>query len=172
MGRYLGGGSRCTAPVLDAPRRGYVICERAREPWGGGFRTLGGGETVVTVAPPPIELLVVDGNADLAESVQLLLQTYGWIVHVALDAATAMTIFERHPIALAFIAIALPDVDGYTLARRLRAAQRPRVLIALTGYGRASDRRRALDAGFDDHVLKPATPAELEAVVTRYVGPP
>jgi DNA-binding response OmpR family regulator len=156
---------------LDAPRRGYVICERAREPWGGGFRTLDGGETVVTVFPP-IELLVVDGNADLAESVQLLLQTYGWIVHVALDAATAMTIVERHPIALAFIAIALPDVDGYTLARRLRAVERSCALVALTGFGHAEDRRRALDAGFDDHVLKPASLAQLEAVVTRYVRSP
>ena len=126
----------------------------------------------MTVASAPVELLLVDGNADLAESVQLLLQTRGWVVHVALDAATAMTLVEQHPIALAFIAISLPDVDGYMLARRLRAAQRPCVLIALTGYGHADDRRRALDAGFDDHVLKPATLAQLEAVVMRYVRSP
>jgi CheY-like chemotaxis protein len=66
----------------------------------------------------------------------------------------------------------LPDVDGYTLARRLRSWNRPRVLIALTGYGQAGDRQRALDAGFDDHILKPASPAQLEAIVARYVGPP
>ena len=126
----------------------------------------------MTVASAPIELLVVDGNTDLAESVQLLLQTRGWVVHVALDAATAIALLEQHPIALAFIAIALPDVDGYTLARRLSAAQRRCVLIALTGYGHAADRRRALEAGFDDHVLKPATLAQLEAVVTRYVRSP
>jgi DNA-binding response OmpR family regulator len=152
---------------LDASRRGYVVCERASEP---GGRALDVGAGVVTVPGTPIELLVVDANADLAESVQLLLQTCGWIVHVALDAATAMSLVDRHPIALAFIAIALPDVDGYTLARRLRAAQRPRVLIALTGFGHAEDRRRALEAGFDDHILKPASLAQLEAVVTRYVG--
>jgi DNA-binding response OmpR family regulator len=136
------------------------------------LRTLGVGYAVVTVPSPPVELLVVDGNADLAESVQLLLQTCGWVVHVALDAAMAMTIVERHPIALAFIAIALPDVDGYTLARRLREIARSCVLIALTGYGHAEDRRRALDAGFDGHVLKPASLAQLEAVVTRYVRSP
>jgi DNA-binding response OmpR family regulator len=151
---------------LDASRGGYVSCERASEP--GGF-ALGVGATVMTVAPDRIELLVVDRNADLAESVQLLLQTCGWVVHVALDAATAMALVERHSIALAFIAIGLPDVDGYTLARRLRAAQRPRVLIALTGYGHAADRQRALEAGFDDHILKPATLAQLEAVVARHV---
>ena len=130
------------------------------------------GETFVTDGSAPIELLIVDGNADLAESVQLLLETRGWAVHVALDAAAAMSIIERRPIALAFIAIALPDVDGYTLARRLRSAERPCALIALTGYGHAEDRRRALDAGFDDHVLKPATLAQLESVVTRYVRSP
>jgi CheY-like chemotaxis protein len=118
------------------------------------------------------ELLVVDRHGDLAESLKLLLETLGCVVHTALDAATAMTLVERHPIELAFIAIALPDVDGYTLARRLRARNRPRVLIALTGYGQAGDRRRALDAGFDDHVLKPASPEQLEAIVARYVGPP
>ena len=126
----------------------------------------------MTVRSAPVELLVVDGNADLAESVQLLLQTCGWVVHVALDAATAMMVAERRPIALAVIAIALPDVDGYTLARRLRETARPCALIALTGYGHAEDRRRALDAGFDDHVLKPASLAQLEAVVTRYVRSP
>ena len=128
------------------------------------------GKTAVTDAHARIELLIVDANADLAESVQLMLETCGWVVHVALDGATAMSLVERHPIALAFIAIALPDVDGYTLARRLRTAKRPRVLIALTGYGHAADRQRAREAGFDDHVLKPATLAQLEAVVTRYVG--
>lgn len=126
----------------------------------------------MTAPPPHGELLIVDGHPDLAESVQLLLESLGWVVHVASDAATALTLLERHPIELAFIAISLPDVDGYTLAGRLRTAQRPRVLIALTGYGRASDRQRAFDAGFDDHVLKPATLAQLEAVVTRYVGSP
>ena len=126
----------------------------------------------MTVPSPSVELLVVDGNADLAESVQLLLQTCGWVVHVAPDAATALTIVERRPIALAFIAIALPDLDGYTLARRLRDTGPPCVLIALTGYGHAEDRRRALEAGFDDHVLKPASLAQLEAVVTRYVRSP
>jgi DNA-binding response OmpR family regulator len=157
---------------LDASGGGYVSCQRAREPGGGGLCTLGVEETVVTVPTPSVELLVVDGNADLAESVQLLLQTCGWVVHVALDAATAMSIVERHPIALAFIAIGLPDVDGYTLVRRLRETARPCVLIALTGYGHAEDRRRALDAGFDDHLLKPASLAQLEAVVARYVRSP
>jgi len=129
-------------------------------------------DTFVTDGSAPIELLIVDGNADLAESVQLLLQMHGWVVHVALDGAAATAIIEHRPIALAFIAIGLPDVDGYTLARRLRAAARPCALIALTGYGHAEDRRRALDAGFDDHVLKPASLAQLEAIVTRYVRSP
>ena len=119
-----------------------------------------------------VELLVVDGNADTAESLQLLLEALGHVVHVAVDAATALALVDRHPIELAFIAIALPDLDGYTLARRLRAKSRPRVLIALTGFGNADDRTRARDAGFDDHLLKPATVEQLEAMLARHVALP
>ena len=119
-----------------------------------------------------VELLVVDGNADTAESLQLLLEALGYIVHVALDAMTALGVVDSQPVELAFIAIALPDLDGYTLARRLRTGERPRVLIALTGYGQADDRTRALDAGFDDHLLKPATVEQLEGVLARYIARP
>jgi DNA-binding response OmpR family regulator len=126
----------------------------------------------IVVSTRPAELLVVDANADLAESVKLLLETRGWVVHVACDGATAVDLLDRHPIALAFIAIALPDVDGYTLARRVRSSRRPCALIALTGFGHAEDRRRAFEAGFDDHLLKPASLAQLDAVVTRWVRLP
>jgi CheY-like chemotaxis protein len=124
----------------------------------------------MTPSPPLAHLLVVDGHADAAESLQLLLQTLGYDVHVAHDAATATAIVGRHPIDLAFVAIGLPDVDGYTLARRLRAGRRPPALIALTGYGHADDRRRALEAGFDEHLLKPASVPQLQAALARYVG--
>jgi CheY-like chemotaxis protein len=115
------------------------------------------------------ELLVVEAHADTAESLQLLLETLGYVVHVALDAATALVLADRYTIDLAFVAIGLPDVDGYTLARRLRALGRPRVLVALTGYGHDADRQRATDAGFDDHLLKPATVEQLETVLARFV---
>ncbi len=114
-------------------------------------------------------LLVVEAHADTAESLQLLLETLGYVVHVALDAATALVLVDRFTFDLAFVAIGLPDVDGYALARRLRALGRPRILVALTGYGHDTDRQRATDAGFDDHLLKPATVEQLETVLARFV---
>ena len=115
----------------------------------------------------PKELLVVDGHADSAESLQLLLEALGYVAHVAHDAATALELAAARPIELAFISINLSDADGYTLAGRLRAHPRPPTLIALTGYGHHEDRQRALDAGFDEHLLKPATLAQIESVLAR-----
>ena len=121
------------------------------------------------MTPLHAQLLVVDASAETAESLQILLETLGYGVHVALDGASATAVVERHPIDLAFIAIALPDVDGYTLARRLRGGTRRIALIALTGYGHADDRRRALESGFDEHLLKPASLEELQGVLARFV---
>lgn len=117
------------------------------------------------------QLLIVDGHADGAESLQLLLEALGYMAHVALDGATAVAIASRQAIALALVSIDLPDGDGYVLAAQLRALSPATTLIALTGYGHAADRRRALDAGFDDHVLKPASVEHLESVLQRHVGP-
>jgi DNA-binding response OmpR family regulator len=78
----------------------------------------------------------------------------------ARDAAIALTVAESTRPHVALIDIGLPDFDGYELARRMRARlsdPRP-VLIALTGYGQAEDRSRALEAGFDVHLTKPVAP--------------
>jgi CheY-like chemotaxis protein len=65
------------------------------------------------------------------------------------------------------IDINLPGFDGYEVARRVRAAglERPPFLVALTGYGRPEDRTRALDAGFEEYLLKPAEAEDIERVV-------
>jgi CheY-like chemotaxis protein len=115
-------------------------------------------------------LLLVEPHADTAESMQLLLEALGHRVHLASNAATALALAESTTLDAAFLAISLPDLDGYALARRLRELGRPRVLIALTGFGYADDRRRAADAGFDDHVLKPASVEQLENVLARFLA--
>ena len=68
---------------------------------------------------------------------------------------------------IALIDIGLPDLDGYEVARRLRAAPGGRGigLIAITGYGQAEDQRRAYDAGFDAHLTKPVAPERLRQVI-------
>jgi CheY-like chemotaxis protein len=117
-------------------------------------------------------ILVVDGHADTAEGVQLLLETLGYSVHVALDGETAIALASQRAFALGFLAINLPDMDGYALARLLRTHGSPRALVALTGHGFAQDRERATAAGFDAHLLKPATLEQLQDVLTRFVAKP
>ena len=124
----------------------------------------------IVSASRPASLLLVEPHVETAESMQLLLEALGYRVHLASDGATALTVAETTEVDAAFLAISLPDLDGYALARRLRELGRPRVLIALTGFGHADDRRRAIDAGFDDHVLKPATVEQLENVLARFLA--
>ncbi len=68
---------------------------------------------------------------------------------------------------VAILGIGLPGIDGYSLARSARRSARPPHLIALTGYGTANDRERALDAGFDEHLVKPVDPALLVGILAR-----
>jgi CheY-like chemotaxis protein len=69
---------------------------------------------------------------------------------------------------LAFIDISLPDLDGYEVARQIRRQPWGKVMImvALTGWGNEEDRRRAIEAGFDHHITKPAELAALSAILT------
>ena len=75
-------------------------------------------------------------------------------------------------IAIVLLDIGLPDVDGYEVARRLKAdpATRHLWLVAVTGYGTQEDRKRALAAGFDEHLAKPVEPDELDALLQQAAG--
>ena len=76
---------------------------------------------------------------------------------------------ERSPPDVALIDIRLPGIDGYEVARRLRAAHERRriALVALTGFGQTEDRRRAFDAGFDAHLVKPVNADRLKRVIAE-----
>ena len=112
-------------------------------------------------------ILVVEDNADARESLVTLLRLSGQQVHEAENATQALRVAREVLPDLALIDIGLPDLDGYELARLLKAdaATRGMRLLALTGYGAAEDRRRALAAGFDEHVAKPVEPATLERLI-------
>jgi signal transduction histidine kinase/CheY-like chemotaxis protein len=107
--------------------------------------------------PPSRRILVVDDNADAADSLAMLLTHSG---HTAEPVYGATAALER---AIAFdpdfviLDIGLPGVDGYEVARQLRARGSNARLIALTGYGQAEDRQRAYEAGFDAHRVKPVS---------------
>jgi CheY-like chemotaxis protein len=102
-------------------------------------------------------VLVVDDNRDAADSLAMLLEFEGCTVSTASDGAEALDAFDRIQPEIVLLDIGLPDIDGYEVARRIRSRQRPRktMLIALTGWGQEQDKRRAAQAGFDEHLTKP-----------------
>jgi signal transduction histidine kinase/CheY-like chemotaxis protein len=108
-------------------------------------------------------VLVVDDNADAAESVANLLRLEGHRVEAAHDAGAALRVAETLQPDIAFIDLNMPGMDGYELARRLRALPfgRNAQLVALTGMGKESDMERSRAAGFDLHLTKPADPARV-----------
>ena len=121
-------------------------------------------------APTGLRIMLVDDNIDAAVSLSLLLEAAGdHLVSTYYDAASALEWagFERPD---AFILdIGLPDMNGYELARRLRAIPQfaTTLLIALTGYGQLQDKARAREAGFDLHIAKPAEPDEILAALAQ-----
>jgi len=124
--------------------------------------------------PPPAvhrarPILVVDDNVDAAETLAMLLRSAGYDVRTGPDAETALKLVDSFRPALAVLDIGLPGMDGYELAVRLRGKMRDPALklIALTGYGRDTDRERAAKAGFDVHLVKPADPKHLLDEVGR-----
>ncbi len=102
-------------------------------------------------------VLVVDDNADAAEGLADYLRALGHHVRMAFDGATALEEAALLRPDVAFLDIAMPQMDGYEIARRLRARAEfsSCVLVALTGFGQESDRQLAREAGFDDHMVKP-----------------
>jgi CheY-like chemotaxis protein len=105
-------------------------------------------------------VLVVDDNEDHAESLGMLLKLMGHETRTAYDGEAALRIAEEFKPHVALIDIGLPQVNGYEVARRLRAEPRFRklVLVAQTGWGQDSDRQRSQAAGFDHHLVKPVAP--------------
>src|SRR5258706_8223708 len=111
----------------------------------------------------PRRCLLIEDHVDAAESLAMLLQLIGHEVEVAFDGADGLAKASNLRPDVVFCDIGLPGMDGYEVARALRAAPETRsaFLIALTGYGQEDDRRRALEAGYDAHLTKPA---DLEAL--------
>ncbi len=128
----------------------------------------------VSEAPPPApagppargpgrRVLVVDDNWDAAESLALLLEVAGHQVRTCPDGRSALEAAEQFRPEAVLLDIGLPGMDGYEVARRMRQlpATRGALLVALTGYGQEDDQRRAHEAGFNHHLIKPA---DLEAL--------
>jgi signal transduction histidine kinase/ActR/RegA family two-component response regulator len=123
----------------------------------------------VPVRRPARRVLLVDDLADVREMYALVLQAEGHDVHQATDGPSALAAFDRVVPDVVIIDIGLPIMDGYEVARRLRAqaAGRELTLIAMTGYGFPEDRVRSSEAGFDGHLVKPAAPEDLRRALAQ-----
>jgi PAS domain S-box-containing protein len=112
-------------------------------------------------------ILVVDDNRDSADSLSMVLTFLGADVRVARDGPEALAAFPSYDPAVVLLDIGMPGMDGYEVARVLRARfpHRNTAIVALTGWGQEEDRRRAREAGIDHHLLKPTEIGALQALL-------
>jgi signal transduction histidine kinase/DNA-binding response OmpR family regulator len=127
-----------------------------------------GSEDAGKAGPLRYRILVADDNADAAESLGMMLRLMGNEVRIVRDGAQAVQEAAAFRPDVIMLDIGMPQLNGYDAARRIRAQAWGKgvILIALTGWGQEEDKRKAAEAGFDQHFTKPVNPAELE----RYVA--
>lgn len=163
--RLHGGSIRAESP---GPGEGSTfIVELPVEPW----QNWHPAEAMVPrPSGAPRVIMVVDDNTDALEAMSMTLRTLGHTVVTAADGQSAVARAPEVKPEVVLLDIGMPAMDGFETARRLRALPEMRgaTLVALTGYGQPEDRRRALEAGFDRHMVKPAS---LEAL-TRLLDEP
>lgn len=114
-------------------------------------------------------VLIVDDYPDAAEIACMLLGMLGHECRAAANGKDALDVASRFEPDIVLLDLGLPDVSGYEVARELRRMRggQPLYLAAITGWGTDEDRARAIEAGFDQHVLKPADYAKLRDVIVR-----
>lgn len=122
---------------------------------------------------PQKKILVVDDNEDAATALGDVLEFLGYRVAVAHDGPSALRVAASFSPDVALLDIGLPVMDGFELAQRLRDQQSSTAcphLVAVTGYGQDSDRDRSARAGFERHLVKPVSLAEVSRVVAELVA--
>jgi CheY-like chemotaxis protein len=119
-----------------------------------------------------LRIVIADDNRDAAVALSMLLDRLGFrVVGVAYDGESALEFLREQEPNVALLDIALPELDGYEIARLAREElPRPPRLIAVTGLGDACDRTDALEAGFDAHFVKPVKSTDLERLLLAYLS--
>jgi PAS domain S-box-containing protein len=117
-------------------------------------------------ASPSRRILVVDDNVDNAESLSILLEMLGNETHMARDGIEAVEAAAQLRPDVVLLDIGLPGLDGFEVCRRIREQPwgKDTLLVAITGWGQESDRRRSHEAGFDYHLVKPVDPHSIAAL--------
>jgi signal transduction histidine kinase/CheY-like chemotaxis protein len=119
---------------------------------------------------PPV--LVVDDNADAADSLAELLRSEGFPVTVAYDGLNALGLFDQIAPGIVLIDMGLPDISGQDVSRQMRERPcgRKALIIAITGWGQEEDFLRSRIAGVDEHIVKPVDPNQLFLTLRRYLA--
>ena len=130
-------------------------------------------DTRVAPEERSLRILIVDDNVDAADSIAMLLSMEGHQTRTVNTARAALLAAPEFKPEVVLLDIGLPEMDGYEVARRLRAQNGAHLmrLVAVTGYGQPADRRRARAAGFDEHMVKPVEPALLQAFLRAVPAP-
>jgi len=117
-------------------------------------------------------ILLADDNRDALDSLATLLECDGHEVYTAADGAAALALAAECRPDVMLLDIGMPKLDGYEVARRVRAQPwgNATVLIALTGWGQDEDRRRSREVGFNSHLVKPLDPAMLSSLLAHLPG--
>ena len=119
------------------------------------------------------KILIIEDDADTAESLAILLKLVGHDAEIALDGYRAIEIARRQHPQYVLLDIALPGLDGYHVVSTLRQDMaEPMTVIAITGYGQEEHRRLVLEGGFDHYFLKPVDHSELFALLSRPIPEP
>jgi signal transduction histidine kinase len=164
-------GGRVSA-LSDGPNKGseFVIRLPLREAL--ALEAVNGNAALGPVVPEGRRghrILLADDNRDALDSLATLLQCDGHEVHTAADGAEALALAAACRPDVMLLDIGMPKLDGYEVARRVRAEPwgKGTVLIALTGWGQDEDRRRSREVGFDNHLVKPLDPDKLSAMLAK-----
>ena len=134
----------------------------------GGSPTVAGDKDARPASGGPRRrILVVDDHRDAARILALLLESQGHEVRAVNDATRVLAAVQEFKPAVVFLDIGLPQLDGYEIARRVRELPEGRDvrLVALTGWGHAEARERSRQAGFDNHLVKPAAAQALRELL-------
>lgn len=116
---------------------------------------------------PKLRVLVVEDNEDVGEMLALLLESLGCVVELRRNGREGLAAGVSQPFDLAILDLGLPEIDGFEVARGLRAGPRGRdlTIVALSGYTQPEHIQRAREVGFDRHLAKPISDSALRAIL-------
>jgi len=116
-------------------------------------------------------VLIVDDNRDCADSLRVLLSTFGLEAHVAYEGNSAMKMFEANSFGVVLLDLSMPGMDGFELARRLReSASSCPAIVAISGWADAKTKEQALKAGIDRYLVKPVEIEVLRELLAKSSG--